>query len=169
MLTQCHTVLDRAKLCYWELFTRTHLHEQFLENQILEAIKLWLEPLPDGSLPSLDIQTEMLDILAKVRKHPNWLVVNRYSLTLLINLNLVTYSNGQLERKRHWSRYVLLYQVSSYRTESQTVSRSTGCKVESTNFATKCRLPRKENADERVSGRRSVTLFLHFDTNKRFY
>lgn len=45
---------------------RTHLHEQFLENQILEAVKLWLEPLPDGSLPSLDIQTEMLDILAKV-------------------------------------------------------------------------------------------------------
>jgi len=46
--------------------TKTHLHEQFLENQILEAIKLWLEPLPDGSLPSLDIQTEMLDILAKL-------------------------------------------------------------------------------------------------------
>lgn len=45
---------------------RTHLHEQFLENQILEAVKLWLEPLPDGSLPSLDIQTEMLEILAKV-------------------------------------------------------------------------------------------------------
>ncbi|CAO3686867.1 unnamed protein product [Umbelopsis vinacea] len=46
--------------------TKTHLHEQFLENQILEAIKLWLEPLPDGSLPSLDIQTEMLEILAKL-------------------------------------------------------------------------------------------------------
>jgi hypothetical protein len=45
---------------------RTNLHEQFLENQILEAIKLWLEPLPDGSLPSLDIQNDMLDILAKV-------------------------------------------------------------------------------------------------------
>lgn len=47
-------------------FLRTNLHEQFLENQILEAIKLWLEPLPDGSLPSLDIQNDMLDILAKV-------------------------------------------------------------------------------------------------------
>ncbi|KAG2176826.1 hypothetical protein INT44_007490 [Umbelopsis vinacea] len=46
--------------------TKTNLHEQFLENQILEAIKLWLEPLPDGSLPSLDIQNDMLDILAKL-------------------------------------------------------------------------------------------------------
>lgn len=45
---------------------RNNLHEQFLENQILEAVKLWLEPLPDGSLPSLDIQSEMLDILNKV-------------------------------------------------------------------------------------------------------
>ncbi|KAG2184732.1 hypothetical protein INT43_000645 [Umbelopsis isabellina] len=46
--------------------SKNNLHEQFLENQILEAVKLWLEPLPDGSLPSLDIQSEMLDILNKL-------------------------------------------------------------------------------------------------------
>ncbi|KAJ2959406.1 hypothetical protein NQZ79_g5149 [Umbelopsis isabellina] len=56
------------KLCAYidALCCRNNLHEQFLENQILEAVKLWLEPLPDGSLPSLDIQSEMLDILNKL-------------------------------------------------------------------------------------------------------
>ncbi|KAI8922423.1 hypothetical protein DFJ77DRAFT_425495 [Powellomyces hirtus] len=45
---------------------REALHEQFLENHILEGIKLWLEPLPDAALPSLDIQTNMFQVLQKM-------------------------------------------------------------------------------------------------------
>lgn len=32
----------------------------------MDVIQVWLEPLPDRSLPSLDIQGEMLDILDKL-------------------------------------------------------------------------------------------------------
>ncbi|ORX99011.1 hypothetical protein K493DRAFT_335964 [Basidiobolus meristosporus CBS 931.73] len=45
---------------------KSNLHEAFVENHILEPIKMWLEPLPDGALPSLDIQTELLQILDKL-------------------------------------------------------------------------------------------------------
>jgi len=45
---------------------RSNLYGQFLENNILSAIKRWLEPLSDGSLPSLDIQTEMMNTLSKM-------------------------------------------------------------------------------------------------------
>lgn len=63
---ECSEYIGFMITLFFFLPFRTNLHEQFLENQILEAIKLWLEPLPDGSLPSLDIQNDMLDILAKV-------------------------------------------------------------------------------------------------------
>ncbi|KAI7870053.1 hypothetical protein BDF14DRAFT_1874092 [Spinellus fusiger] len=48
------------------ILTNKHLQDSILDNQLLESIRLWLEPLPDRSLPSLDIQTEMLDILDKL-------------------------------------------------------------------------------------------------------
>ncbi|KAG0006512.1 Transcription factor iws1 [Modicella reniformis] len=42
---------------------KSHVHSTFLENGLLEAMKLWLEPLQDASLPSLDIIQDFLDIL----------------------------------------------------------------------------------------------------------
>ncbi|KAI8377608.1 uncharacterized protein BYT42DRAFT_350360 [Radiomyces spectabilis] len=48
------------------MLTNKHWQDSILDNQLLDAIRLWLEPLPDRSLPSLDIQTEMLDILDKL-------------------------------------------------------------------------------------------------------
>ncbi|KAF9180651.1 Transcription factor iws1 [Haplosporangium sp. Z 767] len=42
---------------------KSHVHNIFMDNGILEAMKLWLEPLQDASLPSLDIIQEFLDIL----------------------------------------------------------------------------------------------------------
>ncbi|KAF9206004.1 Transcription factor iws1 [Podila verticillata] len=42
---------------------KSHVHNTFLDNGILEAMKLWLEPLQDASLPSLDIIQDFLDIL----------------------------------------------------------------------------------------------------------
>ncbi|KAJ3224717.1 Transcription factor iws1 [Clydaea vesicula] len=46
-----------------EQLTKTALAEQFLDNHLLEGMKAWLEPLPDASLPSLDIQRVMLSVL----------------------------------------------------------------------------------------------------------
>ncbi|KAK4516720.1 uncharacterized protein ATC70_011698 [Mucor velutinosus] len=48
------------------MLTNKHLHDAILDNGLLEMIRLWLEPLPDRSLPSLDIQSEMLDVLDKL-------------------------------------------------------------------------------------------------------
>ncbi|KAJ2233295.1 Transcription factor iws1 [Coemansia sp. RSA 1722] len=46
--------------------SKTQLYEAFLDNNIVDSIRLWLEPLDDGSLPSLDIQNAMLDVLKKL-------------------------------------------------------------------------------------------------------
>lgn len=43
------------------------IQDNILDNQLLDAIRVWLEPLPDRSLPSLDIQSQMLDALDSVR------------------------------------------------------------------------------------------------------
>lgn len=42
------------------------LYDSILDNQLLDAIRMWLEPLPDRALPSMEIQNEMLDILDKL-------------------------------------------------------------------------------------------------------
>lgn len=46
--------------------SKTHWFAQLLDSNILECIKFWLEPLADGSLPSLDIQQSMLSVVEKV-------------------------------------------------------------------------------------------------------
>ncbi|KAI9252148.1 hypothetical protein BY458DRAFT_559300 [Sporodiniella umbellata] len=46
--------------------TNKHLQDLILDNGLLEVIRLWLEPLPDRSLPSLDIQVAMIDILDRL-------------------------------------------------------------------------------------------------------
>ncbi|OMJ20934.1 Transcription factor IWS1 [Smittium culicis] len=42
------------------LLAKPHLYESLLENNILDTIRLWLEPLDDGSLPNIDIQNALL-------------------------------------------------------------------------------------------------------------
>ncbi|CAO3629922.1 unnamed protein product [Mucor hiemalis] len=48
------------------MLTNKHLQDAILDNGLLDSIRQWLEPLPDRSLPSLDIQSEMLDILDRL-------------------------------------------------------------------------------------------------------
>ncbi|KAJ2701154.1 Transcription factor iws1 [Coemansia sp. IMI 209128] len=49
-----------------EELSKPPLYEALLDNNIVESIRLWLEPLDDGSLPNLDIQNAMLDSLGKL-------------------------------------------------------------------------------------------------------
>ncbi|KAJ2496116.1 Transcription factor iws1, partial [Coemansia sp. RSA 2052] len=49
-----------------EELSKAQLYEALLDNNIVDSIRLWLEPLDDGSLPSLDIQTAMLEALGKL-------------------------------------------------------------------------------------------------------
>ncbi|KAG0243357.1 Transcription factor iws1 [Actinomortierella wolfii] len=44
---------------------KSQVHNTFLDNGILEAMRLWLEPLQDASLPSLDIIHDFLVLLDK--------------------------------------------------------------------------------------------------------
>ncbi|EFP85355.2 uncharacterized protein PGTG_11524 [Puccinia graminis f. sp. tritici CRL 75-36-700-3] len=45
---------------------KSHLETAILDNGVLEAVKKWLEPLPDRSLPALNIQRELLELLSKM-------------------------------------------------------------------------------------------------------
>ncbi|WFD26571.1 Transcription factor iws1 [Malassezia nana] len=42
---------------------KTHLQQSIMDNNLLEGVKRWLEPLPDRSLPALNIQKELFGVL----------------------------------------------------------------------------------------------------------
>lgn len=42
---------------------KTHLQQAIMDNNLLEGVKRWLEPLPDRSLPALNIQKELFGVL----------------------------------------------------------------------------------------------------------
>lgn len=45
---------------------RTFLHEQLIDNEILHVMRMWLEPLPDGTMPTLNVRKLLLESLRKV-------------------------------------------------------------------------------------------------------
>eukprot|EP00268_Persea_americana_P039406 TRINITY_DN389_c0_g1_i2.p1 TRINITY_DN389_c0_g1~~TRINITY_DN389_c0_g1_i2.p1 ORF type:complete len:486 (+),score=107.18 TRINITY_DN389_c0_g1_i2:431-1888(+) len=46
-----------------EVLSKKQLQQEFLDHGVLTLIKNWLEPLPDGSLPNINIRTAILQIL----------------------------------------------------------------------------------------------------------
>ncbi|ODV91155.1 hypothetical protein CANCADRAFT_38619 [Tortispora caseinolytica NRRL Y-17796] len=46
-----------------DLLRRQNLADSVLDNNLLEAVRMWLEPLPDASLPAYAIQKELFAIL----------------------------------------------------------------------------------------------------------
>ncbi|KAI0775172.1 hypothetical protein BD413DRAFT_611510 [Trametes elegans] len=49
-----------------EVLRKTSLSQSITDNNLLEGVRRWLEPLPDRSLPALDIQKEFFPILKKM-------------------------------------------------------------------------------------------------------
>lgn len=49
------------------LLLRQDLKETFIDSGVMSAIKEWISPLPDKSLPALRIREELLRILQEVR------------------------------------------------------------------------------------------------------
>lgn len=45
---------------------KANLYDSILDNNMLEAVRIWLEPLPDASLPSYEIQRTLLTELIKM-------------------------------------------------------------------------------------------------------
>lgn len=48
---------------------RQDLKETFIDSGVMSAIKEWISPLPDKSLPALRIREELLRILQEVTDH----------------------------------------------------------------------------------------------------
>ncbi|KAF9801647.1 hypothetical protein IEO21_10072 [Rhodonia placenta] len=49
-----------------EVLRKNSLSQSIIDNNLLEGVRKWLEPLPDKSLPALDIQKEFFPILKKM-------------------------------------------------------------------------------------------------------
>ena len=49
------------------MWSRKQLQQEFLDHGVLTLLKNWLEPLPDGSLPNINIRAAILKILNDVR------------------------------------------------------------------------------------------------------
>ncbi|KAF9000685.1 transcription factor iws1 [Cyathus striatus] len=49
-----------------ETLRKASLAQSMIDNNLLEAVRRWLEPLPDRSLPSLNIQRELFNIIKKM-------------------------------------------------------------------------------------------------------
>ncbi|KAJ7170839.1 transcription factor iws1 [Mycena crocata] len=49
-----------------ETLRKASLAQSMIDNNLLEAVKRWLEPLPDRSLPSLNIQREFFPLIKKM-------------------------------------------------------------------------------------------------------
>ncbi|OWB54561.1 hypothetical protein B5S28_g411 [[Candida] boidinii] len=45
---------------------KSNLYDSILDNNLLEAVRIWLEPLPDSSLPAFEIQKTLLQELIKL-------------------------------------------------------------------------------------------------------
>lgn len=46
--------------------------EQMLDNMLLAIIKAWLDPMPDGALPNVQIRASLLQILLNIRVDNDW-------------------------------------------------------------------------------------------------
>jgi len=53
-------------LTHSKLLNRVSLAQSMIDNNLLEAVKRWLEPLPDRSLPALNIQREFFSIIRRM-------------------------------------------------------------------------------------------------------
>ncbi|KAI0783654.1 hypothetical protein C8Q75DRAFT_725434 [Abortiporus biennis] len=49
-----------------DVLRKSSLAQSIIDNNLLEGVRRWLEPLPDKSLPALDIQKEFFPILKKM-------------------------------------------------------------------------------------------------------
>ncbi|KAH6822652.1 hypothetical protein C2S53_017198 [Perilla frutescens var. hirtella] len=46
-----------------DIIPRKHLQQEFLDRGVLDALREWLEPLPDGSIPSIDVRATVFKCL----------------------------------------------------------------------------------------------------------
>lgn len=60
---------------------RKQLQQEFLDHGVLTLLKNWLEPLPDGSLPNINIREAILMILTDVNEI--YILLTTYSIMVI--------------------------------------------------------------------------------------
>lgn len=68
------------------------LHDEFLDGGVLGIFKLWLEPMRDGSLPSVKVRGTMLRLL---------LQLNFFFEDRKVVLELLAFRHGVLSSSSH--------------------------------------------------------------------
>lgn len=89
-----------------------NLQKDLLEFNILEVIKEWLEPLPDGSLPNIKIRKGMVDVLLNlpaskgqlIRSNGIGKIINFYSRNMDENSEVRSMA-GELVKK--WTSVIV--------------------------------------------------------------
>ncbi|QLL32060.1 hypothetical protein HG536_0C02290 [Torulaspora globosa] len=61
-------VMQKVKLLpkVVNVLSKANLADTILDNNLLQSVRIWLEPLPDGSLPSFEIQKSLFAALEKL-------------------------------------------------------------------------------------------------------
>ena len=67
-LRKCVDFISFKKYCFIDIISyfRVSLAQSMIDNNLLEAVRRWLEPLPDRSLPAHNIQREFFAIIRKM-------------------------------------------------------------------------------------------------------
>ncbi|EOB14725.1 Transcription factor IWS1 [Nosema bombycis CQ1] len=103
------------KLENLDLFTKTLLNKKnqdiLLDDNILGVVRMWLEPLPDKTLPNINIRKRLLEILKVINVDKNHLlesgigkIVHFYSLNPKENVEIKRLA---LEIIQKWTRRVV--------------------------------------------------------------
>ncbi|EOB14733.1 Transcription factor IWS1 [Nosema bombycis CQ1] len=103
------------KLENLDLFTKTLLNKKnqdiLLDDNILGVVRMWLEPLPDKTLPNINIRKRLLEVLKVINVDKNHLlesgigkIVHFYSLNPKENVEIKRLA---LEIIQKWTRRVV--------------------------------------------------------------
>jgi transcription factor SPN1 len=103
------------KLENLDLFTKTLLNKKnqdiLLDDNILGVVRMWLEPLPDKTLPNISIRKRLLEVLKVINVDKNHLlesgigkIVHFYSLNPKENVEIKRLA---LEIIQKWTRRVV--------------------------------------------------------------
>ena len=91
------------------------LYDSILENNVLEVVRLWLEPMPDKSLPAYKIQRELFDALSKLPIHTTHLresgvgrIVNFYTKSTKPDQSIIRKATELIRMFYYYHYYLLL-------------------------------------------------------------
>lgn len=101
-----------------KIMNKVYHRKYLLDNMILAAFRSWLNPLPDGSLPNIQVRTTLLDILHDFPTDEDWVERLEGSQGLGKVINYLSKSDDHAPNKRlaekimmKWARPV--YQMNS--------------------------------------------------------